>query len=490
MKFLLALTLAGAVVASAQSTPVACTTATLTGTRSLILSGRDLLSTGVFSKTYYGVGSATFDGAGNVTFNLVTSSNQTHGGSQILSGTYTLPPNCAGSLNITTGDTASFTLIPYNSGTRFSLTGQDATYSFTGTGDSPPSVCAESTLSGAYVFSGTGFTLGSSLVSGIFAITGLLQFDGAGAVSGSWSTASNQVQTPDAFTGSYAVSSSCVASATIFDNYGQPDALTIAFTSTDGANFSFVGAFSTNLFEATAHSTFINPGLAVGNAAGVAGGTPPGSLFSVYGFNLSTGQSQPTGFPLPITAANATVVVNSESVPLIYVSPGQINAQMPFDIQPGLATVVVMTGNSLNSLLARSNTVAITVPSTPVPGVYVYGSNHTIAQNYPSYTLSSSSNAAPAGSVVIVYFNGGGPVQGPSSVLTGRATPDGTFPVTASYRATVDGVGAMLDFVGLTPGFVGLYQANLVIPSVPAGDHPLVLTVGGVASNSTTISTK
>jgi uncharacterized protein (TIGR03437 family) len=91
---------------------------------------------------------------------------------------------------------------------------------------------------------------------------------------------------------------------------------------------------------------------------------------------------------------------------------------------------------------------------------------------------------------VIVYFNGGGPVQGPSSVLTGRATPDGTFPVTASYRATVDGVGAMLDFVGLTPGFVGLYQANLVIPSVPAGDHPLVLTVGGVASNSTTISTK
>jgi uncharacterized protein (TIGR03437 family) len=91
---------------------------------------------------------------------------------------------------------------------------------------------------------------------------------------------------------------------------------------------------------------------------------------------------------------------------------------------------------------------------------------------------------------VIVYFNGGGAVQGQSSITTGQATPNGIFPVTASYTATVDGVAATLDFVGLTPGDAGLYQANLVIPSVPAGDHPMVITIGGVASNSTTISTK
>ena len=76
------------------------------------------------------------------------------------------------------------------------------------------------------------------------------------------------------------------------------------------------GGSATNLFDVTGHSTFTNPGLAVGNAAGVTGGTPPGSLFSVYGFNLATGQAQPTSFPLPLTDASASVLVP----PLIAVS--------------------------------------------------------------------------------------------------------------------------------------------------------------------------
>ena len=137
-----------------------------------------------------------------------------------------------------------------------------------------------------------------------------------------------------------------------------------------------------------------------------------------------------------------------------------------------------------------SNTVAVTVPSTPVPGVYINGSNHAAAQNYPSYDTNSSTDAAAAGSVVIVYFNGGGPVTGESSLTTGKATPNSIFPVTASYSATIGALPATVEFVGLSPGFAGLYQANIVIPQIAAGSHPLVLTVGGVASNSTTISTK
>ena len=157
---------------------------------------------------------------------------------------------------------------------------------------------------------------------------------------------------------------------------------------------------------------------------------------------------------------------------------------MPLDIQPGVATLVVKNAT------AQSNSVAIAIPSTPVPGVFVYGSNHVVAQNYPSYALNSSSAPASVGEVVIVYFTGGGAVHGSSSIITGHATPNGVFPVAASYSATVDGVAATVGFAGLTPGYAGLYQANLTIPSVPAGQHPLVLTIGGVLSNSTTISTK
>lgn len=133
---------------------------------------------------------------------------------------------------------------------------------------------------------------------------------------------------------------------------------------------------------------------------------------------------------------------------------------------------------------------AISIPSTPVPGVFIYGNNHAAAQNYPSYALNSPSASVGVGDILIVYFTGGGAVHGASSIMTGHATPNGLFPVTASYSATVGGVAASVAFAGLTPGYAGLYQANLTIPSVPAGQHPLVLTIGGVASNSTTISIK
>jgi len=475
--------LACGLAARAQTAPVTCSAATLTGTRSLVLTGRTVTSAGLFSKSYYGVGTATFDGAGNVTFNLTTDTNQAQNGTQTLSGTYALPSNCAGTLNITSGDTASFTLIPYNSGKNFTLTGQDATYNLTGSGGTQPPACLASTLSGVYAFNGNGFTVAAASITGVNTLSGLFEFDGAGSVTGNWSVATNGVQTPVTVTGHYTVSS-CTASATLADANGNGYTLAFTVTSADGANFSVIGASAASLFSVTGHSTFTNPGLAVGNAAGVSGGTPPGSLFSIYGFNLSTSQAQPTSFPLPTTAANTTVTVNNEAVPLVYVDSGQINAQMPLDIKPGVATLVVKSGSTL------SNAVAITIPSTPIPGVFALGANHTAAENYPSYAVNSPSVPASVGQYVMVYFTGGGAVQGGSAIVTGHATPDAIFPVTATYSATVNGVPASVSFVGLTSGYAGLYQANLMIPNVPAGQHPLVITVGGVASNSTTISTK
>ena len=181
-------------------------------------------STATLSKVSLSVGTATFDGAGNVTFNLTTNTNQTTGVAQVLSGTYTLPSTCLGTLSITNGDTASFTLIPYNQGKDFTITGGDATYEFTGTGAAQPTVCLTSTFSGQYVFSGNGWTLGSpGAITGVSNISGLFQFDGAGAITGNWSVIANGTATPDTIAGHYSVSS-CMASATVTDPYG------VAFT--------------------------------------------------------------------------------------------------------------------------------------------------------------------------------------------------------------------------------------------------------------------
>src|SRR6202040_1176120 len=141
-------------------------------------------------------------------------------------------------------------------------------------------------------------------------------------------------------------------------------------TTADGSAFSILVSSAANTFTGNGHSTFTNPGVAIELANGSGFDTPPGSLFSIYGSGMSTGQAQATDFPLPFMLAAATVTVNGEMAPLYYVDKTIINAQIPLDIQPGVATIVVKNGTTV------SNAVAVVVPATATPGVFVYGSNH------------------------------------------------------------------------------------------------------------------
>lgn len=423
------------------------------------------------------------------TATLVSNSNKAPGLAQTLAGTYTIPSNCVGTLNITGGDTATYTLIPYSNGNDYLITGSDAAYILTGSGGPQPSSCFTSTLSGVFAFSGNGFSLVSGGITAANDISGLLQFDGAGAIAGNWAVATNGTSTPATVSGTYTVSAaSCTGSATVKDANGVAYTLSYVMTTAEGSDFALVGASATEMFTSTAHATFGNPGLAVANAAGVSGGTPAGSLFSIYGSGFSTTNGQEVTAIWPTTLANASVTVNGEPAPLYYVGPTQINAQMPLDIAPGFATVIVKNGSTSTAVV--SNSVAATVPATANPGVLIYGSNRAVAQNLPSYTLNSTSAPAPSGSYIVVYFTGGGPVQGGSALVTGHATPSTvTYPLTETYSATIGGINAPIVFIGLAPGFVGLYQADIQIPTLAAGSHNLILTVGGTASNTTAVST-
>jgi uncharacterized protein (TIGR03437 family) len=465
-----------------------CTNATLTGTYSLTLAGRGVTAAVAITKVFEGVGTITFDGVSAVTATLTTSTNQAAGVTQTLAGTYTIPSNCVGTLNFTSGDTASYTLIPYNKSNDFIMTGQDANYEFTGSGGPQPVSCLTSTLSGVYAFSGNGFSLNAGAIMGVNYFSGLLEFDGAGTLTGNFSLSNNGMAIAETISGQYSVSSSCVGTATVKDSNGVGYTLSYALTTADGANATVVGATPQELFTGTIHAAFTNPGLSVANAAGISGGTPAGSLFSIYGSGFSTNNGQAVTLKWPTTLANASVTVNGELAPLYYVSPTQINAEMPLDVAPGVVTVIVKNGST------PSNSVAVTVPSTAVPGVFIYGANRAVAQNLPSYTLNASGAAgsAPAGSYIVVYFTGGGPVQGQSSLVTGQATPSGLFPlVQTNVTATVGGIASPnIPYIGLTSGLIGVYQADIQIPpTIAAGNHNLIITIGGVASPATTIST-
>jgi uncharacterized protein (TIGR03437 family) len=250
-------------------------------------------------------------------------------------------------------------------------------------------------------------------------------------------------------------------------------------------NFEWIAANPQLIFTGVGHAAFVNPGQAVVNAASyLAGETPAGSVFSIFGSNLATRVGQPTSTPLPTTVLTTTVTVNGELAPLFYVDPNQINAQMPEDIKPGVATVIVKNGAS------TSNAVAVMVPAAGTPGIVVYGDNRAVVVNQDG-NVNSPSTPAKVGDVLVAYFTGGGPVNAAGPLATGGRSPNGLSPVAGPFTVTVGGVDAtVINYMGLTPGSVGLYQANFVLPKVAAGDRRLVITISGQASNNPFIAVK
>lgn len=472
-----------------ESTTPSCSVSTLMGVYSLALTGRNLSPAGVLTGSFQSTGSAKFDGIGNIVLSLVANSNQSLNVPETLSGTYSLGANCTGTVNITSGDVASFTLIAYNAGKNFTVTGGDATYPLTGSGATQPITCTASAISGAYAFSGNGdnssVAMGLSSISSVNSISGVLDFDGRGNVAGSWSVATNTSAAADTVTGQYAITPSCLGTATVTDPAGSTWSLNFTVTAANGADFGVDIANVATAFSASGHSTFVYPGLSVVSAAsGAAAAVPPGSIFALYGSALTTGSAQAAKVPLPTTLLTTSVTVNGEAAPLFYVSETQINAQMPLDIQPGVASVVVSTGSS------TSNTVAVTVPAAAAPGIFVqYPTNQAVVQN-PD--LSENTPAAPAhvGDTVVAYFTGGGPVNASGPWVTGAASPsNGPSPVTGSAQVTVGGeMAPSVTYTGLTATLVGVYQVNFVIPQVAAGQRNLILSINGAASAATTIS--
>lgn len=211
------------------------------------------------------------------------------------------------------------------------------------------------------------------------------------------------------------------------------------------------------------------------NAASFAGAPSPGSVSAVFGSNLSSNTATATTVPLPYSLGGITVTVNGAAAPLWYVSPMQVNFEMPAEAKTGQATIVVGSTAGFS----------FTVPQA-APGIFAYGSNRAIAVN-PDFTLNDSSHPASPGSVITVYLTGIGPLDNP--VATDTQAPSSPLSrATLPASATIGGQNAPIGFLGLTPSGIALAQVNLTVPSLAAGDYPVAITIGGVTSNAPLIS--
>lgn len=210
----------------------------------------------------------------------------------------------------------------------------------------------------------------------------------------------------------------------------------------------------------------------------------PGSIISIFGLNLAPTTLAATQTPLPAQLAGTSVTINGAPAPLFFVSPGQINAQLPFETAPGTATAVV------TNAAGSSNPLTFNVAASSV-GIFQYlPSNRAVVQNQDG-SLNSPANPEARGNVIVVYLTGQGAVNPP--VPTGEAAPlDHVSPAVLPWAANIGGKPANVLFLGLTPAFVGLAQANIQIPQdVTPGDQVVMfISVGGQAGNTATISVK
>jgi len=246
----------------------------------------------------------------------------------------------------------------------------------------------------------------------------------------------------------------------------------------------YVGTF--NSLAAYGEQTPNPPGItAVANAASYApGAISPGSLISVFGSGLAMATMNATSTPLPISLTDVSITINGIPAPLLFVSPGQINAQAPVKLTPGAATVVVRTGNAASAA-------AMVQVQAAAPGIFTSadGTNQAAALNdNDADDVPNSPNApAPAGSSVSLFFTGQGPVN---AELRDGTPVSASVPIPALLKisATVGGVPAEVTFAGLAPGYVGVAQMNLKVPVLASGSYPVVISAGGVTSNSATLT--
>jgi uncharacterized protein (TIGR03437 family) len=245
-----------------------------------------------------------------------------------------------------------------------------------------------------------------------------------------------------------------------------------------------------------ANAPSINAGGVVSAAAfGAFPAAAEGSWIEIYGANLaSTSRSWNSGdfngSSAPTSLSGTSVTIAGQPAFVAYVSPGQVNAQVPAGTGIGPQQVIVTT------LAGSTPAVSLTINST-APGLFAppqlniggkqyLGALFTDGSTYvlPSAGVSGfTSRPAHAGDTIVVYGVGFGTVSPdtpPGQIAPGSTST--TSPVQFFFAQTP----ATLTYSGLAPGFVGLYQFNVVVPDIAASDAvPVTVSLGGVPGTQT-----
>ncbi len=208
---------------------------------------------------------------------------------------------------------------------------------------------------------------------------------------------------------------------------------------------------------------------AVVNGASFGSGLAPGAIVSIFGSELAIATRNASVVPLPSSMSGVSVLVNGVAAPLFYISPAQLNVQVPYEVVPNTTAVLEVNNNGLTA-------------STLIP----------ISAAAPAlFTGALPANGAARGEVITLYITGAGLVS--PSIASGSAPAAGTVAASLpkpvqSVGVTIGGLDAPVQFAGIPTGLVGVAQINCQVPTAASlGSQTLVVNVGGIDSPSATI---
>ena len=260
-------------------------------------------------------------------------------------------------------------------------------------------------------------------------------------------------------------------------NQEMPNAVVLGLSQNPGTGLLVAathgrGAFALILGDPAASASYIG---AVLNAAGFEDGPlAPGMTVALLGSNLAKVNAVPANsLSLPLSLEGASVTVNGVPAPLLSVSPKQVNFLAPFGIVGPMAEVILRNGSGESAVrVSRADA---------SPGIFLSGSEANVfhANNTRVWDFAP----ARSGEELVLFASGLGAVD--QAVASGAPAP--SSPVAKAVNLPVVRVGgqrAEVRFAGLTPGAVGLYQVNFVVPAGVSGKVLLVIEAAEVGSNS------
>ncbi|MCX6633604.1 MAG: hypothetical protein NT090_00690, partial [Acidobacteria bacterium] len=228
------------------------------------------------------------------------------------------------------------------------------------------------------------------------------------------------------------------------------------------------------------------------------GGFPsvaPGTWMEIYGSNLAGAARQWTGSDFsggkaPTSLDGVRVAIGGRDAFLAYISPGQVNAQVPSNVGPGRQQVTVMNG--AGPAAAYTVNVNTTQPGLLAPARFKVGERqYVVAVISGGSTYAAPSSAIPGaasrparpGETIVLYGIGFGPVT-PRADAGEIVQQSNTLELPVQFF--LGQTPAVPSYAGLVAGSIGLYQFNVIVPNSVSGDAvPLSFTLGGARGEQT-----